>query len=71
MAWAPSEHKKDVTGEMPSAYNPKEVESCWGEFWEKEGLMGADAEVCAPAAALLRRALPSLTRRGSCRDRRC
>ena len=51
MAWAPSEHKKDVTGEMPSAYNPKEVESCWGEFWEKEGLMGADAEVCAPAAA--------------------
>ena len=45
MAWEPSEYKKDVTGEMPSAYDPKSVEGCWGEFWEKEGLMGADAEV--------------------------
>ena len=67
MAWAPSEHKKDVTGEMPSAYNPKEVESCWGEFWEKEGLMGADAEVCARRCLL--RALTDAA--GSCRDRRC
>ena len=45
MAWEPSEFKKDVTGEMPNAYDPKSVEGCWGEFWEKEGLMGADAEV--------------------------
>ena len=45
MAWEPSEYKKDVTGEMPNAYDPKSVEGCWGEFWEKEGLMGADAEV--------------------------
>ena len=45
MAWEPSAYKKDVTGEMPNAYDPKAVEQCWGEFWEKEGLMGADAEV--------------------------
>lgn len=45
MAWEPSEFKKDVTAEMPNAYDPKVVEGCWGEFWEKEGLMGADAEV--------------------------
>ena len=50
MAWEPSEFKKDVTGEMPNAYDPKSVEGCWGEFWEKEGLMGADAEVRLSAA---------------------
>lgn len=50
MAWEPSEYKKDVTGEMPNAYDPKMVEGCWGEFWEKEGLMGADAEVRLSAA---------------------
>jgi hypothetical protein len=49
MAWEPSQYKKDVTGDMPNAYNPKDVEGCWGEFWEKEGLMGADAEVCVRA----------------------
>lgn len=50
MAWEPSEYKKDVTGEMPNAYDPKAVEGCWGDFWEKEGLMGADAEVRLSAA---------------------
>ena len=50
MAWEPSTYKKDVRGEMPNAYDPKKVEQCWGEFWEKEGLMGADAEVSANSA---------------------
>ena len=50
MAWEPSTYKKDVSGEMPNAYDPKKVEQCWGEFWEKEGLMGADAEVSANSA---------------------
>ena len=51
MAWEPSTYKKDVRGEMPNAYDPKKVEQCWGEFWEKEGLMGADAAVSANIAA--------------------
>ena len=46
MAYEKSKYKKDVTGtEMPNAYLPADVESCWGDFWEKEGLMGADAQV--------------------------
>ena len=47
MAYEKSKHKKDVSNDMPNAYNPADVEGCWGDFWEKEGLMGADAEVCA------------------------
>eukprot|EP01052_Picozoa_sp_SAG31_P005547 SAG31_NODE_245_length_19224_cov_10.210614_1_plen_138_part_00 len=30
--------------EMAGSYDPAEVEKCWGDFWEKEGLMGADAD---------------------------
>lgn len=30
--------KKDISGEFPSAYSPKYVESAWYEWWEKEGL---------------------------------
>jgi hypothetical protein len=41
----------DLDADMPNAYNPMEVEKCWGEFWEKEGLMGADAEVSGSWAA--------------------
>ncbi|CAJ0572580.1 unnamed protein product, partial [Mesorhabditis spiculigera] len=29
--------KKDVSGEMPSAYSPSYVEAAWYEWWEKEG----------------------------------
>ncbi|CAI4224013.1 unnamed protein product [Auanema sp. JU1783] len=29
--------KKDVSGEMPSAYSPKYVEAAWYEWWEKQG----------------------------------
>ena len=62
MAWEPSAYKKDVTGEMPNAYDPKAVEQCWGEFWEKEGLMGADAEVSRRRTAPLLLPLPPLLR---------
>ena len=40
MAWEPSTYKKDVSGEMPNAYDPKKVEQCWDEFWETDGLIG-------------------------------
>eukprot|EP01051_Picozoa_sp_SAG22_P000298 SAG22_NODE_7_length_40155_cov_25.241356_11_plen_194_part_00 len=42
--WPKSDFKKDMSGEMAASYDPEVVEECWGEFWEKEGLMGADAE---------------------------
>uniref|UniRef100_A0A7E4ZYM2 Valine--tRNA ligase n=1 Tax=Panagrellus redivivus TaxID=6233 RepID=A0A7E4ZYM2_PANRE len=29
--------KKDISGELPSAYNPKYVEAAWYEWWEQEG----------------------------------
>jgi len=35
--------KKDVNGEMPSAYEPPAVEAAWDAWWEKKGFYTADA----------------------------
>lgn len=29
----PKGHKKDLSGEMPAAYQPKYVEAAWQEWW--------------------------------------
>lgn len=48
----PLGEKKDVTGEMPSAYSPAYVEAAWYEWWEKEGFFkpeyGRDLSVPNP-----------------------
>jgi valyl-tRNA synthetase len=39
----PVGQKKDMTPPMRQAYEPKVVESCWGEWWEESGYFKADA----------------------------
>eukprot|EP00899_Mesostigma_viride_P028366 jgi/Mesvir1/8714/Mv02646-RA.1 len=38
----PPGEKKDVSGEMPKAYNPKAVEEGWYAWWEKSGFFSAN-----------------------------
>ncbi|TPX60521.1 valine---tRNA ligase [Powellomyces hirtus] len=33
----PSGEKKDLSGEVPAAYNPTAVEASWYDYWEKSG----------------------------------
>ena len=38
----PTGHKKDLSGEMPAAYQPHYVEAAWQEWWEASGYYSAD-----------------------------
>eukprot|EP00898_Chlorokybus_atmophyticus_P007302 jgi/Chlat1/7573/Chrsp63S07062 len=38
----PKGHKKDVSGEMPKAYNPRAVELAWYDWWQQSGFFSAD-----------------------------
>ncbi|KAM3571434.1 hypothetical protein VYU27_006510, partial [Nannochloropsis oceanica] len=38
----PPGHKKDLSGEMPAAYQPRYVEAAWQDWWEASGYYTAD-----------------------------
>ncbi|XP_054877845.1 valine--tRNA ligase, mitochondrial isoform X1 [Poeciliopsis prolifica] len=42
MAQTPAGTKKDTSVPFPSSYSPDYVESCWYQWWEKEGFFNPD-----------------------------
>ena len=44
MPTTPVGEKKVMTGPMPDAYHPKQVEDAWYAWWEKSGFFHADAQ---------------------------
>ncbi|MEQ2288117.1 hypothetical protein AMECASPLE_019625 [Ameca splendens] len=38
----PAGTKKDTSLPLPSSYSPEYVESCWYQWWEKEGFFNPD-----------------------------
>ena len=54
-----------MTGPMAEKYSPLDVEAKWGDFWELEGHMSANAEARPPMPASPAPAAAAFERGGS------